>query len=101
MAFPPGINVERATSPHGGAKGRHLGRHLCPPPWRISAEKWGVALTTSTRLVRRAVTPGEGGTREAQPRFAFPQQTRAIRVVPRLLRRFGKVPHHTGDCSAL
>ena len=47
--------------PARGAKGRHLGRHLCPPPWRTSGEKGGVALTTSTPLVRRAVAPSEGG----------------------------------------
>ena len=83
--------------PARGAKGRHL----CPPPWRTSAEKGGVALTTSTPLVRRAVAPGGRGTREAQLRFAFPQRTREIRVVPRLVRRFGKVPHHNGEGSAL
>ena len=54
-------------------------------------------LTTSTPLVRRAVTRSEGGTREAQPRFAFSQRTWEIRVVPRLMRRFGKVPHHNGE----
>lgn len=31
-----------------------------------------------------------GGTREAKPRFAIPQPTRKIRIVPRLMRRFGK-----------
>ena len=91
----------RATSPQGGAKGRHRRRHLCPPPWRTSGEKGGVALTTSTPLVRRAVTPGEAGTREAQPRFAFPQRTREIRVVPRLVQRFREVPHHNGEGFAL
>ena len=29
-----------------------------------------------------------GGTREAQPRYAIPQPTREIGVVPRLMRRF-------------
>ena len=43
--------------PARGAKGRHL----CPPPCRTSGQKGGVALTTSTPLVRRAVTPSERG----------------------------------------
>ena len=47
--------------PARGAKGRHFGRHLCPSPWRTSGQKGGVALTTSTPLVRRAVALGEGG----------------------------------------
>ena len=51
--------------------------------------------------VRRAVTPGEEGTREAQPRFAFPQRTREIRVVPRLMQRFGGAFDHNGEGSAL
>ena len=66
-----------------------------------AAKKGGVALTTSTPLVRRAVAPSEGGTREAQPRFAVSHGTRKIRVVPCLMRRFGKVPHHNGEDSAL
>jgi hypothetical protein len=52
-------------------------------------------------LVRRAVAPGEGETRDAQPRFALSHQTREIRVVPRLMRRFGKIPDHTGEGFAL
>jgi hypothetical protein len=61
----------------------------------------GVALTTITPPVRRAVTPGEGGTGEAQPRIAVSQRTREIRVVPRLMRRFVKVSDHNGENSAL
>ena len=45
--------------------------------------------------------PGEGGTREAQPHFALSQWMREIRVVLRLMRRFGKVPDHNGEGSAL
>ena len=59
-AFPPGITVEGAT-PTGRGGG---GFWRAPPPparCRTSGKKQGVALTTSTRLVRRAVTPGEGG----------------------------------------
>ena len=68
-------------------------------PWvhTISPPRWGVAPSTSTPLVRRAGAPGEGGTREAQPRFAFPQRTREIRVVPRLVQRFREDPHHNGE----
>ena len=69
--------------------------------WRERPQKRGVAPSTSTLLVRRAVGSGEGGIREAQPRFAFPQPTREIRVVPRRLRRFGEVPHHNGEGCAL
>ena len=72
-----------------------------PPRWCTSAKKPGVALTTSTPPVRRAVTPGEGGTREAKPRIAVSQRRRKIRVVSRPVRRFRKVPHHTGEGSAL
>ena len=87
--------------PARGAKGVRTPVHLCPPPWRTSGENGGVALSTSTPLVRRAVTPSEGGTGEAQPRFALPHQTRDIRVVPRLMRRFGKVANHNGEDFAL
>ena len=48
-------------------------------------------------LVRRAAAPGERGTHEAQPRFALSHQTREIRVVPLLMRRFGKVSNHNGE----
>ena len=47
----------------------------CPPlpsPVAHQRPKGGVALTTSTPPVRRAIAPGEGGTHEAQPHFAFP-----------------------------
>ncbi len=57
----------------------------------------GVAPTTITpyRAARRR--PGERGTHEAQPRFALSHQTREIRVVPRLMRRFGKASNHSGE----
>ena len=96
FALPEGITVVRATSPQGGAKGVRTPVHLCPPPWRTSGQKGGVALSTSAPLVRRAVTPGEGGTREAQPRNAVPQRSRGIRVVPRLMRRFVNAQNHNG-----
>ncbi len=66
-----------------------------------AAKKGGVAPSTSTPLMRRAAAPGEGGTREAQPRFAYPQRMREIRVIPRPMRRFGKVPKHNGEGFAL
>ena len=37
------------------------------------------------------------GSREAQPRVVLSHQTREIRVVPRLMRRFGEVSNHTGE----
>ncbi len=57
----------------------------------------GVAPTTilPSRAARRR--PGERGTHEAQPRFALSHQTREIRVVPRLMRRFGKASNHSGE----
>ena len=68
-----------------------------PTRCRTSGQKRGVAPSTSTPLVRRAVAPGEGGTREAKPRFALSHGTREIRVIPRPMRRFGKVPNHNGE----
>ena len=72
-----------------------------PPRWRTSVQKPGVALTTFSPLVRRAAAPGEGGTRQAQPRFALSHQTREILVVPCLTRCFGKVLNHNGENNAL
>ena len=66
----------------GEGKGVVFPVTLYPSPWRTSAENQGVALTTSTPPVRRAVTPGGRGTREAQPRFAFPQRTRGNPCCP-------------------
>ena len=61
----------------------------------------GVAPTTILpyRAARRR--PGERGTHEAQPRFALSHQTREIRVVPRLMRRFGKASNHSGEETTL
>ena len=101
MAFPPGITVVRATPENEGAKGVPTPVPLCPPACRTSGQKVGVALTTSTPPVRRAVTPGGRGTREAQPRSAFPHRKREIRVVPRLMRRFVEVLDHNGEGAAL
>ena len=63
-----------------------------PPPLR------GGAPSTSTPLVRRA---GREGTCEAQPRFALSQRTRKMLVIPRPMPRFGKMPNHNGEGSAL
>ena len=75
--------------------------HLTCSDGASALRKARVALTTSTPLVRRAAAPDGRGTREAQPRFALSHKTREIRVVPRLMRRFGKIPHHTGEGYAL
>ena len=72
-----------------------------PTRCRTSVQKRGVAPSTSTPLVRRAAAPGGRGTREAQPRIAFSQRTRKMLVLPRLMRRFGKVPNPNGEGSAL
>ncbi len=92
--------MEGATPTEGRVKVAK-GLATLPPSRAAPAGKNGVAPTTSTPLVRRAATSDETGTREAQPRFAFPQRTREIRVVPRLMRRFGKVPNYHGEGSAL
>ena len=34
-------------------------------------------------------------------RFAFSQRTRKMLVLPRLMRRFGKVSDHNGECFSL
>ncbi len=72
-----------------------------PPLMAHQRQKGGVAPTTSTPPVRRAAAARGRGTREAQPRFAFPQWTREIRVVPRPVRRFGEAFDHNGENSAL
>ena len=74
--------------------------HL-PLPGGAPAPKSRVALTTITPLARRTTAPAVRGKREAQPRYAFPQRMREIRVVPRLMRRFGEVLNHNGEDSAL
>ena len=59
----PGVAMRRER-PARGAKGVRTPGHLCPPPWRSSAEKG--ALTTSTRLVRpptRRARRGQRGRR--------------------------------------
>ena len=84
-----------------GGKGVRTPVHLYPPRWRTSAKKGGVALTISTPPVRRAAAPAGRGTREAQPPFSFPWRTREIRVIPRLMQRFGEVLNHNGGGSAL
>ena len=76
--------------PARGAKGGPRPVPLCPPACRTSGQEAGLALTTFSPPVRRAVAPGGRGTREAQPRFALSQPTREIRVVPRPVRGSGK-----------
>ena len=78
------------------------GMNNLPLPRGASAAKKGGSLPPpASPLVRRAVTPGGRGTRGAQPRFALSHQTRQIRVVPCLMRRFGKIPDHNGEGFAL
>ena len=90
-----------SAPPARGTRGVLTPVPLCPPPCRTSGQKGGVALTTITPPVRCAVAPCDGGTREAQPRFALSHRTREIRVVPRPMRRFGKSPTTTARGSAL
>ncbi len=72
-----------------------------PPRCRTSDQKGGVAPSTSTPLVLRAVPPDEGGTREAQPRFALSFSGREIRFIPRPIGRSRKVLNHNGERAAL
>ena len=48
MAFPPGITVEGATPENEGRKGGQRPGHLSTRSWRTSAEKPGVAPSTSS-----------------------------------------------------
>lgn len=48
-------------------------------------------------FVRGPLCRARRGTRKAQPGYALPQQTREIRVVPCLMRRFGEVSDHNGE----
>ena len=71
----------------------------CPVPHQRRKTRGRSHHQHPSRAARRCAK--RGGTREAQPRFAFPQRTREIRVAPRPVRRFGKVPNHNGEGSAL
>ena len=75
-----------------------------------SLSKWDKAASRPHAALNPGLdNPGPGlqrfslptGTREARPRFAFPQRTGEIRVVPRLMRRFGRVSNHNGENSSL
>ena len=102
LSLPAGITVEGATPPQGRGKGWPK---ACPPLTspapRQRRKKGGRSLHQCPfsygALSRRA----KGETREAQPRFALSQEAGEIRVIPRPLRRFGKVPNHNGEGSAL
>ena len=61
----------------------------------------GVAPTTSIPSGAARRREGRGGAREAQPRFALSHQTREIRVVPHLMRHFGKARNHNDEDSTL
>ena len=61
-SLPAGITVEGATPPRGGVSGGPKGGPLTPPRWRTSAEKGGVAPSTSSpsrAAPRRAVRGGD------------------------------------------
>ena len=73
--------------------------HL-PLPGGASAAKKAGSLPPSAHLPCAAPPQRGRGKREAQPRFAFLQRTREIRVVPRPVRRFGYAPDHNGRNSA-
>ena len=97
FAFPPGITVERATSPQGGAKGRHLGRHPCPPPCRASGQKGGGAPSTSSPSRAAPRRTGRGGDTPgaAPPRLSQP--TRGIRANPCPIRLSRQGPGYTSE----
>ena len=101
MAFPPGITVVRATPENEGGKGVRTPVHLSLLSCRTSGKNQGVALTTRTPPVRRAVAPGGRGTGEAQARTAFPQRAPGIRANPPPTRLSRHSPDHAGEGSAL
>ena len=74
---------------------------LAPSRGASAAKIWGSLPPPAPLLVWRAAAPGGRGTREVKPRFAWPQGTRDIRVVPRPVRRFGEVSDHNGGGTAL
>ena len=76
--------------------------HHLPLPGGAPAPKiWGSLSPPSPLPYGAPLRRARRGTREAQPRSAFPQSAREIRVVPCLMRGFGKVPDHNGEDSAL
>ena len=91
-AFPQGSLWRERPPFKGRVKVSFCVSPFTPTQCRTSGQKRGVAPSTSTPLVRRAVAPGEGGTREAQPRFALSHGTREIRVIPCPHAAFRKSP---------
>ena len=100
-AFPQGSLWRERPPFKGRVKVSFCLSPFTPTRCRTSGQKGGVAPSTSTPLVRRAVTPGEGGTREAQPRFDRSQRMREMLIVPRLARCWGKVLNHNSEDFAL
>ena len=87
------------SSPRSGFEGAGAPRQpQCITLGRLAPRHYAVRRRPRcARLARR----GGRGTREAQPRFASPQRTRDIRVVPLLMRRYGEALYHNGGGSAL
>ena len=101
MAFPPGITVVRATPKNGGGNGE-LWRAPSPRPGGAPApKKWGALSPPSPLPYGAPLRRARRGTREAQPRSAFPQSAREIRVVPCLMRVSGHSLDHNGEGFAL
>ena len=101
MSFPQGSFGREATPPKERGKWWTEGWTIYPSPVPHQRSKKGGRSHhfLPSRAARRYA--GRGGTGEAQPRFAFPQRPRDIRVVPRLVQRFREVLHHNGDGFAL
>ena len=81
----------------GGLIARHCTRRLTLAGDAPAVKKGGVAPSTSTPLVLRAVPPDGRGTREAQPRFALPRWGREIRLIPRPMGRSQKVLNYNRE----
>ena len=75
--------------------------HLSLPGGAPAPKKTGSLSPPSPLPCGAPLCRARGGTREVQPRFAFPQRTREIRVIPRLMGRSGEVLNHNGEDSAL
>ena len=80
--LPAGITVEGATPPRRVLIVRHCVRRLTSSRAAPAAKKGGSLPPPAPHLVRRAVAPGEEGTREAQPRFALSKRRRGIHANP-------------------
>ena len=75
-------------------------KRLTLPGAALAALKPGTP-STSFPPVRRDAAAGGRRPRDAQPRFTLPHRMREIRVIPRLMWRFGKSSNHNGEGSTL